>query len=108
MLSTKIQTGSVASSNFIIGCHQCFATDKKLSRCAQCHIAKYCSKKCQQAAWPEHKKECVKKVEAEKKVPTEVQSGLKQTYTLDKGQRDRGIYNLVEKHLNSGNYSDTL
>lgn len=39
-------------------CQQCGATDKKLSRCAQCHIEQYCSRDCQRAAWPKHKLVC--------------------------------------------------
>lgn len=39
-------------------CQQCGTTDKKLSRCAQCHIEQYCSHDCQRAAWPKHKLVC--------------------------------------------------
>lgn len=39
-------------------CQQCGATDKKLSRCAQCHIVEYCSRDCQRAAWSKHKLVC--------------------------------------------------
>lgn len=43
-------------------CSYCGATGtKKLSRCARCKKASYCSKECQVAAWPAHRKnECVK------------------------------------------------
>lgn len=33
---------------------------KKLSGCSRCKMATYCSRECQEAAWPAHKKECVK------------------------------------------------
>lgn len=44
-------------------CAQCGAdetTDKKLSKCARCHIAKYCNAACQKEHWPKHKLVCNK------------------------------------------------
>ena len=36
----------------------CMKTGVELKRCAGCKVAWYCSKECQNAAWPEHKKTC--------------------------------------------------
>jgi len=41
-------------------CHECFQRAEKLSRCAKCKRARYCSEKCQGRAWHAHHKfECV-------------------------------------------------
>jgi hypothetical protein len=48
-------------------CAQCGATrrangaaggDVSLSRCAKCHVARYCSKACQKSHWKTHKQQC--------------------------------------------------
>ena len=39
-------------------CTVCMKTGIELKRCAGCKVAWYCSKECQNAAWPEHKKTC--------------------------------------------------
>ncbi|OWZ16144.1 hypothetical protein PHMEG_00010103 [Phytophthora megakarya] len=39
-------------------CHKCFSPDTRLSHCGRCHTALYCSKKCQQTDWKDHRKEC--------------------------------------------------
>ncbi|PIL30581.1 hypothetical protein GSI_07281 [Ganoderma sinense ZZ0214-1] len=42
-------------------CYQCFlpqAATVQLKLCSGCRVAEYCSKECQKAAWPTHKKEC--------------------------------------------------
>ena len=41
----------------------CWGCDKEMERvslpvCSQCMVAQYCSRKCQVAVWPEHKKHC--------------------------------------------------
>lgn len=39
-------------------CHLCWNAPVKLLRCARCHWARYCSRKCQTKAWTQHKLEC--------------------------------------------------
>ncbi|KAI9906103.1 hypothetical protein PsorP6_014258 [Peronosclerospora sorghi] len=41
-------------------CDQCHAPCEKLSRCAKCRDAEYCSRECQKAAWSLHKRLCGK------------------------------------------------
>jgi hypothetical protein len=38
-------------------CSVCDATGA-LSKCARCHVAYYCDRKCQRVDWPEHKLSC--------------------------------------------------
>lgn len=47
-------------------CHECFEASSKLSRCAACKLARYCSTACQHRAWNTHHKfECVIQEELE-------------------------------------------
>jgi hypothetical protein len=39
-------------------CHNCFKTNKEMSRCGLCLKARYCSKECQMNHWPRHKTTC--------------------------------------------------
>lgn len=41
-------------------CHYCHVATGKLSRCARCQDARYCSRECQRAAWKFHKRLCGK------------------------------------------------
>lgn len=41
-------------------CHFCHVATGKLSRCARCQDARYCSRECQRAAWKFHKRLCGK------------------------------------------------
>uniref|UniRef100_K3X101 MYND-type domain-containing protein n=1 Tax=Globisporangium ultimum (strain ATCC 200006 / CBS 805.95 / DAOM BR144) TaxID=431595 RepID=K3X101_GLOUD len=41
-------------------CHYCHTMTAKLSRCARCHDARYCSRDCQRSAWKFHKRLCGK------------------------------------------------
>ncbi|KAE9048458.1 hypothetical protein PR001_g209 [Phytophthora rubi] len=41
-------------------CDQCHAPSEKLSKCARCRDAVYCSRDCQKAAWKLHKRLCGK------------------------------------------------
>ncbi|KAG6617383.1 calcium-binding atopy-related autoantigen-like protein [Phytophthora cinnamomi] len=41
-------------------CDQCHAPSEKLSKCARCRDAVYCSRECQKAAWKLHKRLCGK------------------------------------------------
>ncbi|GMF64634.1 unnamed protein product [Phytophthora lilii] len=41
-------------------CDQCHTPSEKLSRCARCRDAAYCSRDCQKAAWKLHKRLCGK------------------------------------------------
>lgn len=40
-------------------CDNCKATGCKLMNCSRCHHAKYCSKECQRAHYPDHKTDCL-------------------------------------------------
>ena len=49
---------------------QCMNCDKEMERvslsvCSQCMVHQYCSRKCQIAAWPDHKRSCVEYVKHE-------------------------------------------
>ncbi|KAI9032455.1 hypothetical protein DFJ74DRAFT_654425 [Hyaloraphidium curvatum] len=39
-------------------CQNCRAATRLNMRCSRCHHAHYCSRKCQKAHWPKHKKKC--------------------------------------------------
>lgn len=53
----------------IYTCSYCGDTGtKKLQRCSRCQKAHYCSTECQKAAWPAHKKECVRAEKEPKKL----------------------------------------
>ncbi|CAN7991816.1 unnamed protein product [Ixodes pacificus] len=39
-------------------CDFCFSGSENLRRCSRCKILYFCGKKCQAAAWPDHKVEC--------------------------------------------------
>lgn len=39
-------------------CEDMSQDKKKFQRCSTCHVAYYCSRDCQKAHWPEHKKIC--------------------------------------------------
>lgn len=41
-------------------CHFCHVMTNKLSRCARCQDARYCSRECQRSAWKFHKRLCGK------------------------------------------------
>lgn len=60
------RAAAVASQNAVrrliraAGCSlaSCGATSVKLSACAKCGVARYCSQACQRAEWPAHKPQC--------------------------------------------------
>lgn len=62
MEQAKEILGAVAKASL---CERCGKPAPQ--KCGRCKEATYCSKECQVAAWPEHKKVCVDKVAAEKK-----------------------------------------
>lgn len=43
--------------------HEHLKTIQKVQFCTQCHLAPYCSKECQKADWPKHKKDCARMLE---------------------------------------------
>ncbi len=47
------------NTEFVDSCACCNKTDVKLSLCGRCRAAKYCSRECQNASWPQHKVNCV-------------------------------------------------
>ena len=40
-------------------CVQCGVKAEKLMKCGRCYTVRYCSTRCQHAAWPTHKQRCV-------------------------------------------------
>jgi SAM-dependent methyltransferase len=61
MASSVIYAAAAASQPVISNlkiCFSCNKTSEKLSQCAKCHFAKYCSRECQSKDWPEHKIVC--------------------------------------------------
>ena len=49
------------------------ASGKGLKTCGKCYAARYCSKQCQLAAWPEHKAACKARVtEREEKTRSKI------------------------------------
>lgn len=44
-------------------CEYCYAPSEKLSKCAKCRDAMYCSRDCQKAAWKLHKRLCGKTID---------------------------------------------
>ena len=54
-------------------CCHCDAVEtdgRRFDRCARCKVAKYCSRDCQKAAWPSHKRACERTVEMTKVIQT--------------------------------------
>lgn len=58
--STNTNNNSNASQAKVLKCDVCTENDSHFS-CSRCKSSNYCSKKCQVAAWPDHKKNCKKK-----------------------------------------------
>ncbi|KAI9059707.1 hypothetical protein FKP32DRAFT_1760766 [Trametes sanguinea] len=55
------QVPSKTMQPYLRRCHKCGGDERpmqKLKRCAGCEFAVYCSRECQKAAWPDHKKVC--------------------------------------------------
>ncbi|KAM5532578.1 hypothetical protein V8D89_013784 [Ganoderma adspersum] len=51
-----------------LGCYWCRkhgSSSQQLKRCAKCGIVLYCSKECQVASWPAHKRECISQDESQ-------------------------------------------
>mmetsp|Transcript_22582 Transcript_22582/g.56480 ORF Transcript_22582/g.56480 Transcript_22582/m.56480 type:complete len:338 (-) Transcript_22582:120-1133(-) len=53
-----VRAGAVTGQLMCRGCHKEGAPGEKLSRCAQCQSAYYCSRECQKGDWKRHKMEC--------------------------------------------------
>ncbi|KAF1781559.1 Zinc finger, MYND-type [Phytophthora cactorum] len=55
--SRVLRTSSVCAVSFA-SCGWCFASQVALQRCTGCRKARYCSRKCQQHDWSQHRREC--------------------------------------------------
>ncbi|KAG3173543.1 hypothetical protein PI124_g1302 [Phytophthora idaei] len=55
--SCVLRTSSVCAVSFA-SCGWCFASQVALQRCTGCRKARYCSRKCQQHDWSQHRREC--------------------------------------------------
>lgn len=63
--SSSSASSGVQDDTAKITCTQCGAEDN-LKKCSQCQTTQYCSKECQNADWPKHKRVCNKLKEAKK------------------------------------------
>ena len=48
-------------------CEHCSKKGEKMSHCSKCGTGNYCSKECQAARWPDHKKVCKQRMEAKQR-----------------------------------------
>uniref|UniRef100_M4BP63 MYND-type domain-containing protein n=1 Tax=Hyaloperonospora arabidopsidis (strain Emoy2) TaxID=559515 RepID=M4BP63_HYAAE len=56
--SRVLQTFATSAVSSPSSCDSCFVSQVSLSRCTGCRIARYCSRRCQQLDWPQHRWEC--------------------------------------------------
>ena len=56
-------------------CSNCSNKGEKMSHCSKCSTGNYCSKECQIACWPEHKKICKQLTEAKQSVEDTMGTG---------------------------------
>ncbi|KAL3664945.1 hypothetical protein V7S43_010121 [Phytophthora oleae] len=55
--SCVLRTSAVCAVG-VSSCGWCFTPQVALSRCTGCRVARYCSRKCQQLDWAQHRREC--------------------------------------------------
>ncbi|KAK1946796.1 Histone-lysine N-methyltransferase SMYD3 [Phytophthora citrophthora] len=55
--SCVLRTSAVCAVS-VSSCGWCFTPQVALSRCTGCRVARYCSRKCQQLDWAQHRREC--------------------------------------------------
>eukprot|EP00644_Phytophthora_capsici_P005133 jgi/Phyca11/96394/e_gw1.1.416.1 len=69
--SCVLRTAAVCAVS-VSSCGWCFTPQIALSRCTGCRVARYCSRKCQQLDWAQHRLECSawRSVPAVKTLPT--------------------------------------
>ncbi|CAI5719262.1 unnamed protein product [Hyaloperonospora brassicae] len=56
--SCLLHTVATCAVSLPSACSACFASQVPLSRCTGCRVARYCSRRCQQLDWPQHRGEC--------------------------------------------------
>ena len=87
-------------------CEQCESTDKKLSRCARCHIVMYCGLECQKAHWPTHKLVCIAPPpKPEAPLDPVIAQKIAQAAFLPFGQKDFAIEGIAKELLKSEQYA---
>lgn len=90
-------------------CGQCEATDKKLSRCARCHITMYCGLECQKAHWPTHKQVCREpSPKPEAALDPVVVQRIVQATSMRSGQKDFAVDGIARELIRNGQYTSAF
>ena len=61
MSAATVEESKDTTMMLCASCGTAGGDDIKLMKCTACHLARYCSIKCQKDHWPKHKKECKKR-----------------------------------------------
>ena len=62
-------------------CEHCSNKGGKMLHCSKCGTGGYCSKECQVAHWPEHKKVCKQRIEAEQRAEVILGAGVVKAFS---------------------------